>query len=80
VKELQRAARLNPENARCVYVYAVALNSMGHPRQAVMVLQDAHNAHLNSVDILNALIAFHRDMGNQEHAAIYARKLRVLLP
>ncbi len=45
-----------------------------------MVLQDAHNAHLNSVDILNALIAFHRDMGNQEHAAIYARKLRVLLP
>ena len=80
VAVLRQAARLNPENARYVYVYAVALNSTGDPKQAIMVLQGAHNAHPNNVDILNALIAFNRDLGNHQAARAYARKLKRLSP
>ena len=80
VVELQRAAKLSPANPRYVYVYAVALNSTGKPKQAIMVLQGAHNAHPNDTDILSALVAFNRDAGNDRQAARYAEKLQVLLP
>jgi tetratricopeptide (TPR) repeat protein len=80
VNELQQAATLNPNNMRYVYVYAVALNSTGKPEQAVMVLQGAHNSQPDNVDILNALVAFHRDMGNQAAARNYAEKLRSISP
>ncbi len=80
VEALRLAARLNPKNARYLYVFAVALNSMGEPKQAIMVLQGAHNAHPNNVDILNALIAFNRDIGNHHAALTYARKLKLLSP
>ena len=78
VEELRLAATLNPGNARYVYVYAVALNSTGEPGQAVLVLQGAHNTHPNNVEILSALVAFHRDMGNQAAARTYAGKLRAI--
>ena len=80
VAALRQAARLNPENARYVYVYAVALNSTGDPKQAIMVLQGAQNTHPNNVDILNALIAFNRNLGNQQAARAYAQKLKRLSP
>jgi tetratricopeptide (TPR) repeat protein len=75
VKALQLAARLAPESPRYVYVFAVALNSIGQPKQAIMVLQGAHNAHPNDTDILGALVAFHRDAGNQKQSRRYAEKL-----
>jgi tetratricopeptide (TPR) repeat protein len=77
VEELRLAARLNPDSPRYIYVYAVALNSTGQPQQAIMVLQGAHNSHPDDVDILNALIAFHRDAGNHEQAKRYAQKLKL---
>ena len=45
-------------------------------QQAVLVLQGAHNRFPNDVDILEALVAFHRDLGNQSAARSYADKLR----
>jgi hypothetical protein len=39
--ELQRAAELAPEVARFVYVYAVALNSLGNKDEALRVLEEA---------------------------------------
>ena len=78
--ELERAAGLNPDNPRYIYVYAVALNTAGQPRQALMLLQGAHNAHPVNTDILSALVAFHRDAGNSAQAARYAKKLEALAP
>jgi predicted Zn-dependent protease len=80
LEELRLASALNPANARFIYVYAVALNSSGQPEQAVMILQGAHNQHPNNRDILGALAAFHRDMGNQAAARSYAEKLRTNSP
>ncbi|MGD8618185.1 MAG: hypothetical protein PVH54_03260, partial [Gammaproteobacteria bacterium] len=78
--ELRLATTLSPDDARYVYVYAVALNSSGKPEQAILVLQGAHNRHPNNRDILGALVAFHRDMGNDAAAQAYAAKLRSLAP
>jgi len=80
LEELRLAATLNPDDARYVYVYAVALNSGGKPEQALLVLQGAHNRHPNNRDILGALVAFHRDMGNAAAAQTYATRLRALSP
>ena len=78
LEELRLATTLNPQNARYIYVYAVALNSAGRQEQAIMVLQGAHNRFRNNTDILAALVAFHRDSGNQDAARTYADKLRSL--
>ena len=39
--ELQKAAELEPGSSRYVYVYAVALNSLGQPDAAMRTLQEA---------------------------------------
>jgi len=78
VKVLRLAALSAPDSARYVYVYAVALNSTGQPKQAVLVLQGAHNRFPNNREILTALATFHRDMGNQKAARIYAGKLQAI--
>jgi tetratricopeptide (TPR) repeat protein len=80
LEELRQAAALAPESEQYVYVYAVALNSAGKQEQAIMVLQGAHNQHPYNREILSALAAFHRDMGNEAAARDYAGKLRALTP
>jgi hypothetical protein len=59
-------------------VYAVALNSTGKPDEALLVLQGAHHRFPYHVDILTALVAFHREAGNADSAAGYAEKLQAL--
>jgi Tfp pilus assembly protein PilF len=52
--ELRVAAELAPEVARFVYVYAVALNSLGDPEEALRVLEEAQSAqHPDDPDINN---------------------------
>ena len=80
VTELQRATTLNPDSARYIYVYAVALNSTGKPAEALLVLQGAHNRFPTNTDLLSALVAFNRDQGKAEAANRYAKKLQALLP
>jgi tetratricopeptide (TPR) repeat protein len=54
--ELRVAAELAPEAARFVYVYAVALNSLGDPAGALRVLEEAQSTlHPDDPDINNFL-------------------------
>ena len=54
--ELRLAAELMPGSARFVYVYAVALNSLGDPEEALRVLEEAQAAnHPDDPDINNFL-------------------------
>ena len=78
VKELKSAATLAPDNARYTYVYAVALNSTGKSEEALEQLQHAHDRFPNNVDILSALVSFHRDAGNEFAAQSYMKKLQKL--
>jgi len=78
VRFLQRAAGFDSSNAHYVYVYAVALNSTGKTSLAIDVLQDAQSRFPQDREILNALIAFHRDAKNDFAAQTYMKKLKKL--
>lgn len=75
---LQRASGFDLSNAHYVYVYAVALNSTGKTSLAIDVLQDAQKRFPQDREILNALIAFHRDANNDFAAQTYMKKLQKL--
>ena len=78
IKYLQRAAGFDSSNAHYAYVYGVALNSIGKKSLAIEVMQDAYDRFPKDTDILNALIAFHRDAGNKFAAQTYMKKLKNL--
>jgi len=75
---LQHAAELDASNAHYIYVYAVALDSTGENEKAIAVLEEAHGRFKQNRDILEALVAFHRDAGNQFAAQTYMNKLKKL--
>jgi tetratricopeptide (TPR) repeat protein len=75
VAELEAAARLAKDNARYIYVYAVALNSTGKQREAIEQLRDAHDRFPENIEILHALISFHRDAGNAFAVERYRKRL-----
>ena len=78
--ELKIAAERTINNPRFFYVYAVALNSKGKTADAIRTLTDAHDVFSNNRDILRALISFNREVGNEQLARTYTRKLAVARP
>jgi Flp pilus assembly protein TadD len=73
--DLERAARLAPDDARFAYVYAVALHSSGEPRRALAELDRALLKAPADRDLLAAGMAFARDLGDQVLSARYAKRL-----
>ncbi len=78
IDELRQASVLSPNNARYSYVYGVALNSLGEKQQAIAVLKEALIQHPNNREILTALVAFNRDLGNASESRFYAEKLQAI--
>jgi tetratricopeptide (TPR) repeat protein len=78
VKMLQQAAELELSNAHYTYVYAVALHSMGKDTESIEILQKAQTRFPYDRDILNALVAFHRDAGNELMSQNYLKKIQSL--
>ena len=78
LEHLAAAARLDPANARFVYVYAVALNDAGQSGKALDVLEDDIARHPYDCDALAALMSFYRSAGNPGKAAGYAKRLAEL--
>jgi Tfp pilus assembly protein PilF len=76
--ELERAARIPPERARYVYVWAVALDSVGQTRRALEVLAAAEKRHGGNREILEALVSLNARAGNPDASARYASKLAAL--
>jgi len=62
---LERAAALEPGNARFAYVYAVALHSTGKADAAIARLEKTLAAHPNDRNILEALASFHEARGER---------------
>ena len=71
LREIERAALLEPGNARFAYVYAVALHSADKPDAAIARLEKALLAHPNDRDILAALASFHQARGENAAANRY---------
>jgi Flp pilus assembly protein TadD len=76
--ELARAAKLDPANARFVYVHAVALHSAGRRDEAIATLVKASTAHPADTDILQGLVSFYQERGDAVAAQRYADRLRAV--
>ena len=77
---LEEAAKLDSDNPRYGYVYAVALNGTGQGEQAIQTLETVLAKHPNDRNSLLALTAFQRDAGNLDAARRSARRLAELEP
>jgi predicted CXXCH cytochrome family protein len=80
LQEFATATKLAPDDARYMYVYAIALNSIGKQHQAVSVLKAANLRQPSNLEIISALISMQREAGDNKAALIYARKAAELLP
>jgi Flp pilus assembly protein TadD len=80
LQQLQQASKLDPDSADYIYIYAVGLYTSGKPEKAVSLLQEAQSKYPQNRDILNALVAYQREQGNETAARNYARKLQALTP
>ena len=80
LSELAKAAELAPDNARYGYVHAIALHGTGQTDAAIAVLARVHRQHPGDIDILSALISYHREAGQLRQALDYARRLQRLQP
>lgn len=75
IVSFKKASMLKPSDPRYSYVHALALNTSGMRKEALKVLESTYKRHPNDLDILEALVALHRDGGNSEAARQYAEKL-----
>jgi tetratricopeptide (TPR) repeat protein len=76
----ERASRLEPDSSRHSYVYGIALQSLNQTDRAVRVLEGAVRRHPGDKQILQALIAIHRDRRAYDKALRYANRLAALDP
>jgi tetratricopeptide (TPR) repeat protein len=72
---LREATRLAPDAPQYVYVYGVALNSLGHSDEAVEVLADAWQQFPGNFDVGWALATIARDRGDIDQARALAGQL-----
>jgi tetratricopeptide (TPR) repeat protein len=78
LKLLQRAAEFDVSNAHYAYVYAIALNSTGQKDVAIEVLKSSNENFPQDTNIIEALIAFYREDGNEFAAQTLMNKLKKL--
>lgn len=76
--ELERAAVLEPNNARFAYVYSVALHSTGKSDAAIARLKKTLEAYPDDRDVLEALASFYAARGESREAEKFADRLRKL--
>jgi predicted Zn-dependent protease len=80
VKALRAAALQEPDNFHFAYVYAVAPNDFGQPKEAPKVLDRALKRDPHDRDVLSGLAYFTAKEGNRGLALGYAKQLRGLDP
>ena len=74
------AAKLDPDNARYAYVYAVRSCTPRKRTEALAVLRSADKSHPYDMEILSALISMNLEAGDGKAALPYARKAAEVLP
>jgi tetratricopeptide (TPR) repeat protein len=71
---------LEPDNARYIFVYAIALNSLGRGDAAVDVLQQARERFPSDFEIGWSLVTMLRDQGRLDEARQEAADLTRRFP
>lgn len=78
--ELRRAAELDRNSARYVYVYGVALHSAGRRAEAIAYLKESMTTHPGNRDIIMAIISFSREAGDAATAFEFAERMSTMAP
>ena len=78
VRFLGLAANARPENLRYGYVFAVALHETGDVEGSIEALERVHGHHPGSRDIIEALVIYNRQRGDEDASRRYAEKLEKL--
>lgn len=73
---LRLAAEGAPENSRFAFVFAVALHDTGTAAEGRRVLEQAARRHATDRDILEALVAFSREAGDEAAARKWQAQLQ----
>ncbi|SDK12569.1 multiheme c-type cytochrome [Microbulbifer yueqingensis] len=76
IELLRQSATAEAAPARYIYVYAVALNSAGRPEEAIAELERGLEHYPADRQILSALVAMHREAGDETAARKYLRALQ----
>ena len=77
---LAQAAKLDAQNPRYAYVYAIALDSNGKHKQAISILEQAQQQHPGNRDILFALVNYQMKQGDLQAVKNYSEKLKYYFP
>ncbi len=80
VKSFERAVDLDPGTSRYSYVYAVALESLGHRDDAIAVLEQTAQRHPWDRDVLVALVDYLMAAEDHVRARDYVEKLLAVDP
>ncbi|MFC6924891.1 tetratricopeptide repeat protein [Microbulbifer taiwanensis] len=72
---LRQAAENPRATGRYIYVYAIALNSAGEPRKAILTLERGLQRFPHDREIVQGLAALYREQGNMEKAGEYQQLL-----
>ena len=67
---LQKAAEMEPGNARYQYVYAIAIGEK-KPQAAIKVLQSTLKNHTGNMEVLMALVSYYQKIGDEANALKY---------
>ena len=80
IKSLAHATRLNSDNRRYRYVYAIALHSAGKINLAIKQLMISLQQNPQDVNVLYTLVSFNKEIGRNDLALIHAKELNLLFP
>ncbi len=80
IEYLEKAATLEYSDPHYTYVYAVALNSMKRPEEAIRILESTLEKHPYNKEILYILTTLNYEQGNLSKAREYANKLNEYFP
>ena len=78
VQALGKASRLDPQNARFAYVYALILESTGQRAEAIRKLEAALKLHSDDWDALQTLVAFCRKVPDAACVQKYEERIATL--
>jgi tetratricopeptide (TPR) repeat protein len=73
LQSLQKAAEMESDNARYLYVYAVAIGEK-QPEKAIKVLQASLQNHSGNMELLTALSSYYKQIGDSANAVKYRQK------
>lgn len=70
---LQKAAEMEPDNTRYLYVYAVAVGET-QTEKAIKLLEASLDKHSGNVEVLMALASYHAQLGHKSDVLKYRKK------